>query len=152
MGVKKGDYFTNVKELFAEEPCLAHYAKNRDDIVTTDASETRLGLTLWQKQSDGEVKPIALGSRYLIENGKRLFNWKIELLAVISGLEIYRFYLYRKKVFLFTDHQALKPLNERNRCKRQNSARLTSWLDWLATFEIAIQHIAGSNRKFPEFF
>ena len=40
---------------------------------------------------------------------------------------------------------------KRNRCNRQNSARVTRWLDRLAHFDIAIQHIAGSNLKFTDF-
>ena len=42
-------------------------------------------------------------------------------------------------------------MNERNRCNRQYSARLTRWLDRLAHFDIAFQHIAGSNLKFTDF-
>ena len=76
---------------------------------------------------------------------------ELELLAVVWGLEKFRFYLYGKKVFLYTDHQALEPLIKRNRCNRQYSARLTRWLDRLAHFDIAIQHIAGSNLKFTDF-
>ena len=76
---------------------------------------------------------------------------ELELLAVVWGLEKFRFYLYGKKVFFYTDHQALEPLIKRNRCNRQYSARLTRWLDRLAHFDIAIQHIAGSNLKFTDF-
>ena len=67
------------------------------------------------------------------------------------GLENFRFYLYGKKVFLYTDHQALEPLIKRNRCNKQYSARLTRWLDRLAHFDISIQHIAGSNLKFTDY-
>ena len=38
--------------MLTEEPCLAHYAKDRENIVTTDASKTGLDITLWQKQPD----------------------------------------------------------------------------------------------------
>ena len=54
-------------------------------------------------------------------------------------------------MFLSTDHQALEPLIKRNRCNRQYSARLIRCLDRLAHFDIAIQHIAGSNLKFTDF-
>ena len=124
--------------MLTEEPCLAHYAKDRENIVTTDASKTGLGITLWQKQSDGEIKPIAFGSRYLNDSGKNYSIGELELLAVVWGLEKFRFYLYGKEVFLYTDHQALEPLIKRNRCNRQYSARLTRWLDRLAHFDIAI--------------
>ena len=75
----------------------------------------------------------------------------MELLAVVWGLEKFRFHLYGKKVCLYTDHQALEPLIKRNRCNKQYSARLTQWLDRQAHFDIAIQHIAGSNLKFTNY-
>ena len=48
--------FEKMKQILTEGPCLAHYAKDKDIIVTTDASTTGLGLTLWQKQDDGNIK------------------------------------------------------------------------------------------------
>ena len=75
----------------------------------------------------------------------------MELLAVVWGLEKFRFYVYGKKVHLYTDHQALEPLIKRNRCNKQYSERLTRWLDRLTHFDISIQHIAGSNLKFTDY-
>ena len=136
--------------MLTEGPCLAHYAKDKENILTTDASTTGLGITLWQKQHDGNTKPIAFGSRYLNDTEKKYSIGELELLAVVWGLEKFRFYLYGKKVHLYTDHQALEPLIKRNWCNKQYSARLTR-LDRLTHFDISIQHIAGSNLKFTEY-
>ena len=54
-------------------------------------------------------------------------------------------------MFLYTDHQALEPLIKRNRSNHQYSSRLTRWLDRLAHFDIAVQHIAGKNLKFTDY-
>ena len=54
----------------------------------------------------------------------------------------------RKKVHLYTDHQTPKSLIKGNRSQKQYSARLTKWLERLTHFDLAIQHIAGSNLKF----
>ena len=143
--------FEMIKKMLTEEPALAHYAKDKDNIVTTAASKTGLGITLWQKQVDGEIKPIAFGSRFLNDTEKNYSIGELELLAVVWVLEKFRFYLYGKKVFLYTDHQALEPLIKRNRCNKQYSARITRWLDRLAHFDISVQHIAGSNLKFTDF-
>ena len=124
-GKEHDEDFNNIKKILTEAPSLAHYAKDRDNIFTTDASKTGLGNTLWQKQSDGEIRPIAFGSRNLNESEQTFLIGELELLAVVWGLEKFRFYLYRKKVFLYTDHQPLEPLIKRNRCNRQYSARLT---------------------------
>ena len=137
--------------MLTEKPALAHYPKDKDNIVTTGASRTGFGITLWQKQADGEIKPIAFGSRFLNDSEKNYSIRELEFLADVWGLEKIRFYLYGKMVFLYTDHQALEPLIKRNRCSKQHSARLTRWLDRLAHFDISIQHIAGSNLKFTVF-
>ena len=50
-GKQQNEDFENIKKMLTEKPCLAHYAKDRENIVTTDASKTGLGITLWQKQS-----------------------------------------------------------------------------------------------------
>ena len=76
---------------------------------------------------------------------------ELELLAVVRGLEKFRFYLYGEKVYLYTDHQALEPLFRRNRSNKQNSARLTRWLDRLTHFDISIQHIAVNNLNFTDY-
>ena len=62
--------FNRIKQTLTEGPCLAHYAKDKDNMVTSDASKTGLGITLWQKQDDGNIKPIAYGSRYLNDTEK----------------------------------------------------------------------------------
>ena len=96
-GKQQEEDFNNIKEMLTEEPCLAHYAKDRENIVTTDASKIGLGITLWQKQSDGELKPIAFGSRYLNDSEKNYSIGELELLAVVWGLEKFRFLLIRKE-------------------------------------------------------
>ena len=53
-GREQEDDFNIIKKLLTEEPWLTHYAKDRENIVPTDASKTSLGITLWQKQLDGK--------------------------------------------------------------------------------------------------
>ena len=38
--------FGKIKQMLTEGPCLAYYAKDKEKIVTTDASTTGLGITL----------------------------------------------------------------------------------------------------------
>ena len=104
-----------------------------------------------QKHNNGNTKPIAYGSRYLNDTEKKYSIGKIELLAVVWGLEKFQFYLHGKKVHLYTDHQALEPLIKRKRSNKLYSARLMRWLDRLTQFDITIQHIAGSNLKFTDY-
>ena len=69
--------------MLTEGPCLAHHAKDKESIVTTDASTTGLGVTLWQKQDDGNTKPIPFGSKYLNGTEKKYSIGELELLVVV---------------------------------------------------------------------
>ena len=62
--------FIRMKQMLTEGPCLAQYAKDKESMVTTDASKTGLGITLWKKQNDGNIKLFAYGSRYLNDTEK----------------------------------------------------------------------------------
>ena len=128
-----------------EIPCLALFARGRANIVSTDASRTGLGITLWQKQNDDSNRPIAIASRYLNDVEINYSVGELELLAVVWGLKKVQFHLYGKVVHLYTDHQALEPLTKRNQAYRQYTAPLTRWLDKLADFDVSMKHTAGKN-------
>ena len=127
--------------MLTDKPCLAHYAKDKCNMVTTDASKTGLGITLWQKQDNGEIKPIAFGSRYLNDTEKNYSIGELELEAVKS------FGKRKESTFI---HRSLSTgtSKKRNRSNHQYSARLTRWLDRVAHFDISVQQIAGRNLKF----
>ena len=95
--------FNKIKQELTSLPCLAHYNGNKENIVTTDACKTGLGIALWQKQGNGELKLIAFASRYL-NDAKKYSIGELELLAVVWGLERFSFHLYGKQVQLFSDH------------------------------------------------
>ena len=58
----------------------------------------------------------------------------MELLPVVRGPHIFRFYSYVKVVYLYIDHQDLEPLIKKFIAYRQYSARLRRWLYRLAQF------------------
>ena len=56
--------FEKLKKEITEAPSLAHFDPKRDNYITTDACNTGLGATLWQKE--GVVfRPVAFASRFL---------------------------------------------------------------------------------------
>ena len=116
--------FIQIKRMLTEKPCLGHYAKDEESRVTTDASNTGLGITLWQNQDSGDMKMIAFSSRYLNNTERNYSICELGLLAVVWGLKKFQFYLYGKKVHLYTYHQALEPLIKRNRSNQQYSANI----------------------------
>ena len=143
--------FSKIKQEITKRPCLAHYNRNKENIVTTDASKTGLGIALWQKQGNNELKANAFASRHLNDAEKNNSIGELEILAVFWGLERFRSHLYGKQVQLYSNHQALEPFLKRNKAKEQNSARLTRWLDRLNHFDISLKLTAGKEIKFTDF-
>ena len=82
--------FNNLKKLITQLPYLAHYNPKSENTLTTDASTKELGATLWQKQKDGNLKPIGFASRFLSDTEKKHAINELELLAVVWGLEHFR--------------------------------------------------------------
>ena len=137
--------YGGIQQLITQLPCLAHYNVDNEKILTTVASTKGLGATLWQKQKDGNLKPIGFAIRFLSDTEKKYAINELELLAVVWGLEHFRLYIYGKPIELLTDHQALEPLIKRNRSNKTYSAKLTRWLNRLAHFDINIKHNAGKH-------
>ena len=106
--------FNKLKEDITKIQCLAHYNAQNENIITRDASTKRLGATLWQKQKDGNLKPVGFASRFLSDTEKKYAINELELLAVVWGLERFRLSIDGKPIEL-TDHQALEPLLKGNR-------------------------------------
>ena len=68
--------FKNLKIEITEPQCLAHFDPKKDNYVITDACNTGMGATLWQKE--GEVfRPVAFADKFLTECEKntQLTNW-----------------------------------------------------------------------------
>ena len=82
---KNNKKFGKINQMFTEAPCLADYANNLRNIVTTNASTSVLGKTLWQKQGDRNTKLIAFSSRYL--TGKKSVISIVELELLTMGIE-----------------------------------------------------------------
>ena len=143
--------FQQIKENLKKLPELAHFSVNEKNILTTDASTYGLGAILWQEQKDKTLKPIAFASRFLNDAEKKYAINELELLAVVWGLEHFRFYIYGKEITLKTDHQALQPLLRKNRAHKQYSARLTRWLDRLSHFDININYCAGKHMNLTDY-
>ena len=121
--------------------------KKIENIVTTDACGTGLGIALWQRR----LKTNSFREPVFKRRRKKYSVGELKLLAVVWGLERFRFHLYGKQVQLFSDHQALEPLLKKNKSNKQYSARLTRWLDRLNHFDITLKYTGGKEIKFTDF-
>ena len=74
----------------------------------------RPGNSFMATANQGELKPIAFVIRYL-KDAEKYFVGDSKILAVVWGLERFRFNLYGKQVQFFSDHQALEPLLKKHK-------------------------------------
>ena len=142
--------FEKLKKEITEAPCLALFYPQKENYITTDACNTGLGATLWQKEGE-TFRPVAFASRFLTDCEKKYAINELELLGALWGLEYFRYFVYEKRVNLLTDHQALQPLLKKNRAHKQYSARLTRWLDRLSHFDVNVQYTAGKNISLTDY-
>ena len=75
---------------------------------------------------------------------------ELKKLAVVWGLEQFRFHLYGEQVEIFSDYQALETLLKRNKINNRNSANFTRWLGKQNRFDISLKQTAGKENKFTD--
>ena len=76
--------FSNLKKELTTQPCLAHCNGNKENIVTTDACNTGLGIALWQRQHNAELKLFAYASRYL-NDAEKIFHQRTRTISRSLG-------------------------------------------------------------------
>ena len=115
--------FNKIKQELTSLPCLAHYNECKENIATTDACNTGLGVALWQKQNNGELKLIAIASRYLNDAEKKYSIGELELLAVVWGLERFDFtYTGKISIILRPSSTRTSPKKKQNQQTVQRTA------------------------------
>ena len=128
-----------------------HFDTNRPTRVRCDASKEGLGACLEQKYNN-IWHPIAYASRFLNTNEQKYSINELELLSVVWSLEHFKYYLYGSGFILQTDHQALLTDLKDNRGNKTYQSRLTRWVDRLLAFKFSVEHIAGKNMGFADYF
>ena len=125
------DAFQKAKDLITNDCLLHYYAPYRRLYLEVDASKVGLGATLLQstKSSTQEVncpilkdgipsqdtlRPVAYASKALTETEMRYANNERELLAVLHGLEKFKYYTCARKTEVITDHKSLEEISVKN--------------------------------------
>ena len=133
--------FRTLKNRMTEAPVLAYpdfSPTAAPFILDTDASACGMGAVLSQQQ-DGDVRPIAFGSKTFNKAQRHYSVTERELLAIVSFITHFRHYLLGKPFTVRTDHQALKWL----RSLSEPTGRKARWLETLAEFDFMVEHRPG---------
>ena len=100
--------FNKLKQLCSQTPILAYANYKKPFKLHTDASESRLGAVLYQKQDDGTDCVIAYASQTLSKSKKNYDAHKLEFLALKRSVtERFHEYLYGGKFEVYTDNKPL---------------------------------------------
>ena len=143
--------FQQIKNSITEIIENKHFDTNRPTRVQCDASKEGLGACLEQKYNN-IWHPIAYASRFLNTNEQKYSINELELLSVVWSLEHFKYYLHGSRFILQTDHQALLTALKDNRGNKTYQSRLTRWVDRPLPFNFSVEHIAGKNMGFADYF
>ncbi|MDP1546978.1 MAG: reverse transcriptase domain-containing protein [Anaerolineales bacterium] len=136
--------FESLKESFGRDVQLFFPQPDREFVITGDASDFALGVTLSQVEYDPDPAPplpaqrfpIAFFSRKLTMAESKLDTLDKELLPLIEALVQWRAWLISAKLPIryYTDHKNLDNFTS----SRKLSKKLARWLDFLGDFQVKV--------------
>lgn len=99
--------FNKLKDLVTNSPVLAIFDPKKPTTVSSDSSSYGLGACLFQKQENGEKRPVAYISRTLSETERRYANIEREALGVTWACAKLSDYILGIPILIETDHKPL---------------------------------------------
>ena len=149
-GPDKQKAFDLIKQSLTNAPVLALYDPNRYTELKTDASSYGLGCALFQKQDDGDMKPVSFASRALSPTEQRYSTIEKEALGDTYGCENNRDFLIGKTFHIETDHQPLISLLGGHKDLSDLPLRIMRFRMRLMPFSYTISHVVGKSLIIPD--
>lgn len=135
--------FEELKHRLVSAPVLAYPDFNAGAgsfILDTDASQhLGIGAVLSQLQPDGTERVIAYGSRSLNEHERNYCTTRLEMLALVTYVDHFRYYLLGRRFCLRTDHHSLTWLMS----FKEPQGQVARWLERLQEYDYTIEHRPG---------
>ena len=135
--------FNELKNRLTTAPVLAYPDFSPDVglfVLDTDASQhLGIGAVLSQLQPDGTERVIAYGSSSLNEHEKNYCATQLEMLALVTYMDHFRYYLLGRKFRLRTDHHSLVWLMS----FKEPQGQVARSLERLQEYDYEIQHRPG---------
>ena len=139
MGQKQQFSFEELKRSLVSQPTLRHFDPELPIEIHTDASTVRLGAVLFQKSVNG-MRTAAFTSRTLSKAQRNYGITQLELLAVVFGIDKFRYYLSGQEKFtVVTDHAAIGPPLR----TRDPGGRLAQWIVRLGEYVFNVVYRPG---------
>ncbi len=141
--VEQQKAFDSLMEILSRRPVLSYFDINKDTEIFVDASPVGVAGILTQKDSEGNLRPVAYGSRSLTEVEQRYSQLEREALAVVWSCEHFHIYIYGKDVMVHTDHKPLLGIFGKPRV--QLPTRLERWNLRLQPYSPKLLYQVGSS-------
>ena len=123
---------------------LAYPTREGHFTLSTDASDVGIGAVLELDQEEGGQvvkRVIAYASKTLSDTQRRYCTTNKELLAVLTTIELFRYYLTGRHFTVVTDHASLTWL-----CNfREPEGMVARWIACLQPFNFTIVHRPGKH-------
>lgn len=144
--------FANIKTSLTTAPVLSSPDFSKPFFLMCDASDVGIGSVLYQLE-DGLEHPVAYMSKKLSKSQRKFSTTERELLAVLLGIDHFRYYLVGRHFTVITDHSSLVWLNN----MKKPSPRLARWILQLSQYDFSIIHrkatgtvVADALSRIPE--
>ena len=134
--------FERVKKALIASPVLALFDPNLETVLSADASCFGLGAVLLQRQSTGELQPVAYISRAMTPTERRYAQIEKEALAFTWACERLSDYLVGMEFHIQTDHKPLVPLFSTKDLEKL-PLRVQRFRMRMMRFKFTISHVLG---------
>ncbi len=138
--------FQALKKALVQPPVLAYPTRDGHFVLSTDASDTGMGAVLEQEQEEGGrvvKRVIAYASKTLNASQRRYCTTNKELLAVVTAIELFKYYLTVRHFTVVTDHASLTWL----RNFKEPEGVVARWITRLQPFDFKIVHQPGKHHS-----
>ena len=108
-----------------------------------DAFVDRIGVVLSQ-----DNRPAAFFSEKVYEARSKWSAYELEFFAVVRTLKHWEHYLIQREFVLYTDHQALKHINNQVSINRMHAW----WVAYIQRFHFTLKHKFGVTNKVADAF
>ena len=132
-----------LKHRVTSDPVLWQPDHNRPFILEVDASQYATSTILWQEDNKGKKCAIGYDSSTLSNTERNYPIYNRELLAMIHGLENWRYLLAGTKmpIWILSDHKNLTYWKDGHNIGQQ----VARWMGILADYNISIEHHPGTT-------
>ncbi|SAL96908.1 hypothetical protein [Absidia glauca] len=144
---KATDAFKTLKQKLTNAPVLRRADFSKPFVIVCDASQKGLGTILSQLDEDGKEHPVIYASRGLKNSERNYGATKLECLALIWSLHIFRPYLLGRKFTVISNHSPLKWLVQSPKI----TGIVARWVQYLADYDFEIKYRSGRKQEAADF-